>query len=411
MRMNRDAAWMLAIGITAGSAQAQPERASLLQQARLDQAELQNVATSAPPFSWRGADGRELNLNGQIQFRYVGNLRRGDVDNYTGGFDHRRTRLNVSAKLPGGRVGFVLIRQFSSTSGLDGVLDQYVTLDLGGGWRARAGTFLLPFDREFMVSNKKRLVNDLSLVGQAVGANLINGRSDGVQVDWSSDRWKWQVALTDGVGAFSRSFAANAIGRSADVALTSRVDWLVFGDFASFDDEAAFSGGEEGLMLGAAIHGEKREIDADQDGAFDDQVEDLRWTVDAVYERPVGAGGVLDGTFASLQAFGRHQFIEGVDNEERFGVIAQYGKNLSDETQLFTRYEWATDDDGGADLSQITLGWTEFFRGNNFRLTTELLYAFEPVTANFASPIRDLVVDAPNERGQAGIRTQIQLVF
>ena len=96
---------------------------------------------------------------------------------------------------------------------------------------------------------------------------------------------------------------------------------------------------------------------------------------------------------------------------------------------VFTRYEWF-DRDGSSGpgagellaapgrVSVITVGANWFFRGHALKLSFDVGYALDPITAGLACPTSGYLADAspsdPQDNPRAGqlvIRTQMQLLF
>lgn len=398
------------LGCGGGLMHAQPmERSRPRDRAGLLAAAASETRPNKRPLEIGEPDGPSLRLGGQVQFRYSLNHRnppkQGSFDETTQGFAMRRVRLRFAGTLPEHRLEGVVQSQFSSSTGQLVLFDAYVKHECPGGWGIRAGQFTLAFDPEVAMSNQRRIGTEQSLVGQAVGAAPGSGRVQGVELSRTSDRWRWWATLSDGIRSANTSSLPASGGQSdADIALTYRVEHLAWGDsFVPFRDMYALPEAESGLLLGAAVNFEHREVDADGDSAFDDDLLDVRWIADGAYEhRGFNAYGAV---------YGMHQSIEGMDDEERFGVVIQGGRFVTETTHLFARYEWATDDDDASDLSALTLGLNEFLLGTVLRLTTEAVWFAEPVTDTFDNPVRDALIDASDERNQVVIRAQLQLVF
>lgn len=374
------------------------------------QRDASGVRPTTEPFGWASDNGASFSIQGMIQFRYAAARREGSTDDYVGGFEHRRTRFDFNAALPGDRVRFRLQPQFARTGAL-GLLDAYGDVDLDDNWSLRAGLYKLPFDREILVSARRRLFNERSAIGTGVGIGIGSGRSEGVMLTYRQDALRWSTSISDGAGGNNTTFLTNSTGGSADWAITSRVEVTPIGGFSTHRDQVAFEDQDRGLMLGAAAHLEGRDIDADGDGSFDDDLLDFRFVGDISYEEPYGSGTPLAGLSALAGVYGRLQMIENTSDVERYGVLAQAGYLIDEDTQILARYEWATGDDASTDLNQITLGVNEFFMGTNVRVGAEVLYAIDTIDPVFASSGQTILPDQPGNRGQIGLRVQATLAF
>lgn len=360
------------------------------------------------PLEIVGDDGSALRLGGQLQFRYAATLRDenqpGDTDNFVGGFEMRRARLRAAYRHPEHRLEAVAQGQFAPNGGAFSLLDAWVRFSPREGWKLRAGQFVLPFDREVMTSNSRRLGTEQSLVGQAVGASAGSGRVQGLELTRTSDHARHYFSINDGVRS-NNTPSSTVLGAqsSADFALTVRTEHLLFGEFSTFREMYAVPGQEPGVLLGGAIHAERRELDADQDGRFDDALLDARATLDLSHER--------DGLNMYAALFGMRQSAQNAPDLTRLGALLQAGALLDDDTQLFARYEYAEDSTQSDNLSAVSLGLNEFIHDEAFRFTAEIYYFFDPVTGGFVNPLRNVLADSPSQSGQMVFRAQIQLLF
>ena len=114
---------------------------------------------------------------------------------------------------------------------------------------------------------------------------------------------------------------------------------------------------------------------------------------------------------------GRHIDATGLDLDQ-YGVVVQAGYFVSDQWELFGRYEWGDDDTAGPDLSILTAGVNYFFAGHRLKWGADVGVALNEVTGTwgdgFIGAGGDLAgwrTDAPGEKGQVVIRSQIQLLF
>ena len=93
------------------------------------------------------------------------------------------------------------------------------------------------------------------------------GWTDGIQFTASNDTLMGMVSFNN--GGNNANFATQNMnstdGNYAQYALTGRVQWLAFGNWAQFNDMTSMRGGGQGLMLGAGFnwqHGGNQNSDA-----------------------------------------------------------------------------------------------------------------------------------------------------
>jgi len=233
----------------------------------------------------------------------------------------------------------------------------------------------------------------------AVDRSLVNeefnqDRSQGVQITWAGDAFKFDVAVSDGFAS------ANTAALTEDiegVALTGRAEWLAMGSWRQFRDFTSPRASEQGLLIGAAVHYEKAEYGT----AAGPEEELFTWTADVSFE------GDGFNVFAAL--VGRN--LDVADTDE-IGFVIQGGYYLADDIELYARYEWADpDDDAIEDLSVLTFGVNKYFASHNLKWSSDIGFGLDEVDAKYASSGVGWRADGAGEDGQVSIRTQLQLLF
>ena len=153
-------------------------------------------------------------------------------------------------------------------------------------------------------------------------------------------------------------------------------------------------------MLGAAFSMEK-----DEHGTTTGPEEErLAWTADLSIEN--------DGSNVFLALVAQQLKTSGSPDLHRYGMVVQGGVFITDNLELFTRYEWGDlDTPGVADLSIITMGFNRYFSKHNLKWTTDVGFGLNEVASNWIRLGSGWLPDAPGESGQIVVRTQIQLLF
>ncbi len=368
----------------------------------------ESLLSDASARSWQTAGEPEAvgRISGVIQARWDANIRQQDaarsVDDFESGFEMRRVRIKLDGHLPvegsDDRIIYEIETQFSRSTGNLQVFDAY------GGYqterfRLRVGQLVAPLIRESQIVVPKRQALDLSPTSTIFGLRGPAFRSQGVEGRWREGDWSFAGMLNDGSGSGVTTFA----GGESDIGFTSRVE-RKFGDgWARFGDETSFPGQEPALLLGAAWHFALGEGDADGDGVQAESFVEARWTADASFE--------ADGWSLAGAAYGLHRGDQGQDHINWYGAMGRGGFFVTEDTEVFSVYSWATGEDGEGTLSVLFAGATRYIVGHTVKAQADVGYAFETVPPVFASSSRGLLADAPGERGQVILRAQVQLVY
>lgn len=351
------------------------------------------------------ADGNfRLNINGQMQFRYLYNFQdnpnpAGDGDRHRSGFENTRTQLIFTGHVVDPSWIYRVQGNFLRDGGRFELEEAYIGKALGNGWTFLAGQFRVPMLREFLVVEMRQQAIERSLVHQEFTA----GRTQGIAVNYRGDNINFTGGFTDGhpaTGGFNSPWSR----RNTEYALTGRLEGLLAGTWDQFTDFASRRGEDFGALIGGAVHYQRGEY-----GTADDELDVFQWTIDAQLE----FGG------ANLFAYfvGRHLDATGVSLDQ-YGFVVQGGYFLTDDWEIFARYEWGDDDMPGPNLSIITGGFNYYVSGHRVKWSADLGVALNEVTATWGDGfvgtggnIAGWRTDQPGEKGQVVARTQLQLLF
>ncbi len=348
-------------------------------------------------FYLTSADGNfRLNIKGAVQVRFAHNTQNNSpTDNDRWGFENRRTALKFGGHVVDPSWKYFIHGNFSAGTGMFALLDAFAEKDLGIGWSVRGGKFKLPFMREQLVAYTKLLPVERSLVSSAYGA----GRSQGVRVAYQGDRFNFAAAVSDGLGGIGGT-TATAITYDTEYAVSARVETLLDGGWKQFGDFTSFNDDEYGLLIGAALHVENGEYGT---AAIESQI--LRWTMDASVE----FGGA--NVFTALVANHVDPNTGGGPSLDQYGLIIQGGLLVTDDLEVFGRYEWSDDDAATENLSLITIGVVKYLKNHQLKWTNDVGVALSEVTGMFADAGASWRTDTPGQDGQVVFRSQFQLVF
>lgn len=341
-----------------------------------------------------------LKMNGQIQARFVANLRdNSGADDTTYGFELRRTKLSFSGNIVDKTWGYKVKGAFSRGGGNAGnfnLEDAYISKKMENGLKVKIGQFKSQFIREENISSGHQLAVDRSLSNELYN----QGFGQGIEVDYSQDRFRVAVSVFDGAGTANTS----ALNQQSEFAMTARVDALVEGDgWDMFKDYSGARGQNYGVRVGGGIHFQRAAFGT----AAMNETEIFGFTADAQAEG--------DGWNAGL-AF---TYVEGDNNAadgDALFIVAQGGYFFTDDLEGFVRWSYADLDDasglvtgGVMDVSTITAGVNHYISGKNAKLSLDVVLGLDSIPS--AQNGIGLAADAANEDGQLALRGQLQLLF
>jgi hypothetical protein len=322
------------------------------------------------------SNASDLNVEVMTQFRYMYNSRDeltsgalGDSED-TMGFSTPRTQVRLSGSVTDDISAMVVFdfgaAENGTAQGSANLLVAQAAWSLNDNWAMLFGQWHNPvmgsenFAPEHTLAVDKSFTNEFFQVGY----------TQGVAFAYAGDQFKFVGAFSDGAeyitnyGTVSNS-AFNAPGEN-DFGITGRFDWLVEGTWDQFGDATSWRGSNYGVKIGAGAHWQTQgdSNPADNSGgaiAGYDSTEVTFWTVDAQVEG--------DGWNAFIQYVGHDVDIEATTNVNytNHGVIAQGGMFVSDQVELFGRYDIIMLDDvlvvSGTDddFQSVTAGMNYYF--------------------------------------------------
>ena len=356
-------------------------------------------------FFLSSADGNfTMNVSGQLQTRYTLNLNDEDapLDDEVYGFNLPRTTLRFEGQVFGD-FHYAIQGLFSRAGGGFALEDAYVWTELSEGVNIGWGQGRTGFMTEDSLYETKSLAVDQSVVNAVFG----QGRSQGI-VLWSQDEdWSWEIAFTDGFRSANSDFGASP----ADYAFTGRADFKVAGDWEQFEQFTSAQGSEYAAKVGGALHWQDG-----PDTPASSGTEQFAWTFDAQV-----AG---DGWNAFAAIVGASTDVDGGADTDDFGWLIQGGMFVSEDWELFGRYEMITPDSdraGDDDFSAFTVGANYYIHGQAAKFSVDLSWYFDDpssndlvsgVDPNFGSGVGSGLGLLPGtEEDQLAVRAQFQLLF
>jgi hypothetical protein len=283
-------------------------------------------------------DGATMKVGGLIQFRYHANWRSDGTatqpagtiskdDDFTSGFASGKTKLwvkgNAAENLEYGIQG-----DFATSGGSFALDDAFFRYVFSDGFAVKAGQFKLPILREENISDAYQLAAQRSIVNNV----FTQGRSQGVQAEFTSDAFSAMVAFSDGIRSRNTDWNSSA---ESDWALTGRLNYVISGDAKRFDDFTSGKGESYASMVGAAIHyqGGQDTGDGNDAGANTATANFLLYTIDAQVE---GDGW---NAFAAFVGSNTDPEAAGDESTSAYGLLVQAGVFVDNSWELFGRWD------------------------------------------------------------------------
>jgi hypothetical protein len=349
--------------------------------ASLLQGGLGGSATYAGTFSIAdGSGNNRLNFGGTEIFRYNWSNRDsntvGDQNDTTIGFNMPVTRLRFWGNVWDKALTYKIQGDFGSFGGDNGsfeLQDAWAQYAWDNGFSLKWGQFKLPIIREVNVEDEFQLAADRSVTSYVFN----QGYSQGIQFQYAADNFRFSGAFSDGINTGNTDFNSAA---EADFALSARVDWKVMGaDWERFNDITSWrSAPDNALLIGAAF-----EYQSGGETGFTTDVDTWLYTVDAAWE---GQGW---NVFAA--GYGAHLSPTGGSDLDNFGACVQAGIFVSDQIELFGRWDAVFfDNESGispATLHFATVGMNYYISPESHacKFTVQANYAFNDTTPLFGS--------------------------
>jgi len=313
----------------------------------------------------------------------------------------------------------------SSTANLE---DAYINKDMGNGMSLMMGQFKSPFLREELVTSANQLGVERSVVNQMFST----GWTDGIQFTAKNDSLMGMISFNNGGNNanFATQNMSTTDGAYSQYALTGRVQWLAFGNWAQFNDMTSMRGGGQGLMLGAAFnwqHGGNQNTDVVASGNTDAGF--FTYTADASWD--LGGANLYGAFFGNFTS--SLPIEDGGDNGsaiQSYGALVQGGYFISDNTELFASWQWyqTTNQDSNDSMETDSNVFSAqmnniFSAGVNVYLTKNVKFTFDAGWAvngivyqggiyNQAVAGTNWQVSGDSSNGGEWVgRAQVQLVF
>jgi hypothetical protein len=360
-----------------------------------------------------------VNVRGVVRARYIANFQdddAGGIDSTRWGFDNPQTRLLVNGQV-NERFSFRVENKFGFSDGETWQYDSFIRWDGGGDYSLRVGQFDQPFLKESLVDS----VNQVAITPSLYKKNFGYGRSQGIELEWNDGSgMRARVAYNDGESRDNEP----ALEMDTEFAITGRLDYEVgrgentngngngngngnwdepmegrYLDNRGFDDDPGFRAANINLGVGGFFMKAESGTATDADEVFG-------FTVD---------GKVASGPWSAFASFA-YRAVDfenpASDDQDQYGVNVEGAYFLTENTQLYGRYEYI-DMDTTDDKVNVLTGGVNWWPGSNAnaRVSGDVSYAFDPIPMMLASDYRGYRADSSDADSQVVVRLQMQLLF
>lgn len=373
-------------------------------------------------FFLQSADGSfRLNIEGQIQFRYIFNRTRADTANSreeNQGFQLRRMKVKFNGHIGDPKIKFKVSLAGSRGGGNSGdrsrnggiyVEEAQMSYDVNDWLTVYGGRLKAPYSREELVSSSRQLAVERSYVNE----RFTWGWTEGVGVVIKPmDNLKLNVMINDGPerGEGFSSTTLDFNDPSHVFSITGRADFLVMGDWGQFKDFNGWQKEEMGLLLGAAFGYTNGNGVGSTAVGTGTRPNFFSFTADASFK--------FKGFTAFAAGFAQIGTTDETNggSQEDYGIVAQAGYNIADTWEPFVRYEYIgqnhhSDDPVQYDISIATVGLNWFLKKNSAKFTADAMYIFQPVDGESGLGILDTQGASPETGDQIVFRLQFQLLW
>jgi Phosphate-selective porin O and P len=260
-----------------------------------------------------------------FQFRNVLNYREDTTgpkaDEFDMGFEVRRMRLEMNGTAFTKDFEYSFVWDANREGGGVELLDAWVKYAFNSQWAVRAGQFKDPLTHEKLVSSKRQLAADRSLMDNILGGSLFD-RVQGITAVYGAKEapLKAEFGITDGG---PQSMNTNFTKHVFDFGIVGRVEYKLSGEWADYRDFTAKNSKGNLLVVGAA---------GDWSQAGDANL--FVGTADVQWENNAGLG-----LYGAILFANRDEAFTGGDSSTDWGLLVQAGYMLNPSWEVFGRLD------------------------------------------------------------------------
>jgi hypothetical protein len=334
-------------------------------------------------------DERPITIDGQLQFRYMYTKQNRENVEDASGFQFRRARVGIEGAV-NEWIEYSIEGAFGRNDGVLSLNDATILFKLSDEVGLKFGRFRPEFYREEMVSSKRQVLVDRSLLQSAFGLP----RTYGVQLAWEGEWLRAAAGVADQTGDY---------GPDEDFVYTARVEALLEGKFKYLRDFSAEPDHKLAVMVGAGLLYLDNNLRDNEEPADDLRGNILRWTVD------------LSAKHQGLSGFAAVVGSQGGEDDEgsvnQYGFLVQGAWRFDPRWEVALRYEYGDADQRAKDLSIISLGLNHYIADHSLKWQNDIGFALNEVNGFWSSTSRGWLTDRSGNDGQIVFRSQLQLLF
>lgn len=317
------------------------------------------------------------------------------------GFTNRRTKLGFEAKVTDDITGAVKFA-FSQSSGAAILEDSYLKWKLSDTVTIRAGQYKIALLREENISSTRQLATDRTSVNELFNQDF----NQAIEIAVTEDNWRFIGSINEGFRTRNTFYTSS---READFAITGRGE-LKFGEagWSKYKQFTSFRGAQSGLMLGGALH---YQVMGNTNPSTTPDTSMTTGTIDASV---LGDGWNLYGAGVWRTT------DNGVSSLTDSGYILQGGFFVSDQNELFARWDIITPSDenpvvagtsGTNEFNVFTFGWNHYMipESHAAKFTLEAQVYPDATTDSIVSIRGNIQPDSTGD--QFAITAQFQILF
>ena len=293
----------------------------------------------------------------------------GERDKTDDGFELRRMKFGFggNAMTPDLTYLFVWATNRKADSAGEGagvpvLEDAWTRYRFAPQWTVQGGQFKDPWSHTNVVSSKRYLAVDISLLDHVLGDDQ-TGYIQGVALGWQTDPLRAQLAFHDGASSANTNFQ----DAKSDYGVTGRGEWKIMGDnWVEYEDFSALGNKSDLLVAGIGA-----------DWTSGDTADILYHSADIQWEPQAIAGLSMYGSVIGRATNPTADASSTYD----WGFLAQAGYMLTSKWEVFGRYDMTRFDQNGLasrasidTLHEITTGVNYYINGHAAKFTADLTF-------------------------------------
>jgi hypothetical protein len=293
----------------------------------------------------------------------------GERDKIDDGFELRRVKFGFGGNVVSPDLTYLFMwatnRKADSLgegAGTPALEDAWFRDMFAPGWTIQGGQFKDPWSHTNVVSSKRYLAVDVSLLDHLLGDDQ-TGYIQGAALGWQTDPLRAQIVLHDGANSANTNFQ----DAKSDYGITGRGEWKILGDsWAEYEDFTALGNKSDLLVTGIGA-----------DWTSGDTSDILYHSADIQWEPMAIRGLSVYGSFIGRATTPTADLPSTYD----FGFLAQTGYMLTSKWEVFGRYDITRFDRNSLPagstidiLHEITTGVNYYINGHAAKFTADLTY-------------------------------------